>query len=73
MANAKKLDFQPNAYTKYCSTYDDYYDRDDEEEFTPASGWHSTGNGDMVYAMAGEGPDYTACDKECGNCGRCTY
>lgn len=52
--------------------YFDYYDND-RDEFTPSSGWYSTGNGDQVYAFRGEEPDLTACDSECGYCGRCTY
>jgi hypothetical protein len=57
--------------------YDDDDDRDcgweREEDFTPHSGYYRTGNGDTVWAMQGEGPDYTACDSECGYCGRCSY
>ncbi|KAL7573402.1 hypothetical protein ACA910_006508 [Epithemia clementina (nom. ined.)] len=56
----------------YIDFYDHDYD-DREEEFTPTSGWYRTGDGDMVYAMAGECPDYAACGKECGYCGRCPY
>lgn len=44
-----------------------------EEEFTPHSGSYRTGQGDRVYCMQGEAEDFTACDKECGYCGRCQY
>jgi hypothetical protein len=46
---------------------------DEEEEFTPTSGYYFTGNGDCVYAFQGESRDLQACDKECGYCGRCQY
>ena len=49
------------------------HDSDYEEEFTPTTGWCSTGSCEQVYCMAGEGPDHTACDNECGYCGRCSY
>lgn len=39
--------------------------------FTPESGYYSTGNGDQVYAFRGTEPDISACDSECGYCGRC--
>ena len=42
-------------------------------QFTPTSGWYSTGEGDRVWCMEGEEPDYTACGSECGYCGRCQY
>lgn len=58
------------AYASY--NYD--YDRNEEEdEFTPYSGIYRSGNGESVYAFQGEGQDLTACDKECGYCGRCSY
>jgi hypothetical protein len=61
---------------RYNETYeeeDDRYNDTYEEEFTPHAGYYRTGNGDTVYALAGEEPDLTACDKECGYCGRCSY
>jgi hypothetical protein len=64
----------PSRRSSLYESYDDYrdYERDDED-FTPYTGYYSTGTGDRVFAFAGEDPDYTACDKECGYCGRCTY
>ena len=41
------------------------------DTFTPRSGMYLTGNGDSVYCTRGEGRDFTACDSECGYCGRC--
>lgn len=58
-------------YEEYDYGYETY--REEKEEFTPYSGYYSTGNGDAVYAFEGEGPDHTACDSECGYCGRCSY
>lgn len=61
--------------TEEDNTRSDLYDRYDDEndEFTPSSGWYSTGQGDRVWCNVGEGPDYTACDSGCGYCGRCHY
>jgi hypothetical protein len=39
--------------------------------FTPESGYYSTGNGDQVFATQGTEPDISACNSECGYCGRC--
>jgi hypothetical protein len=50
-----------------------YDDDDDDDEFTPYSGYYATGNGGLTYAHKGEGVDMTACDSECGYCGRCQY
>jgi hypothetical protein len=49
------------------------FEREEQEEFTPNSGYYSTGQGDQVYCFRGEEPDLTACDSECGYCGRCQY
>ena len=66
---------QDEAENNIASDLYDYNESDDEEpvQFTPYSGYYSTGQGDMVYAVQGEQPDYTACDSECGYCGRCQY
>lgn len=60
--------------------YDDVLEdaRDDENYnegniFTPVSGYYPTGDGNVVYCFQGTGEDYTACDRECGYCGRCDY
>jgi hypothetical protein len=45
----------------------------DYQRFTPYSGMYMTGNGESVYCNEGEYEDYTACDSECGYCGRCPY
>lgn len=47
--------------------------REDEEEFTPYTGIYYSGNGSSVFCFQGESRDYTACDSECGYCGRCGY
>jgi len=54
---------------------DDEYDDDDYKDgFTPYSGYYQTGEGDTVWCMEGESPDYTACSSDgCGYCGRCSY
>ena len=57
----------------YWDEFNDCYEEEYEEEFTPSDGYYRTGNGDMVYAFAGESEDLTACDSECGMCGRCSY
>ncbi|CAE7495776.1 unnamed protein product [Symbiodinium natans] len=44
-----------------------------EDMFTPEDGYYMTGQGDMVFAFRGEQRDFTACDKDCGYCGRCQY
>ena len=63
--------------------YDDYEEDDErygyrsgmyeDKPFTPHTGWYMTGNADFVYQFQGETQDYTACDMECGYCGRCSY
>lgn len=63
--------------------YDDYEEDDErygyrsgmyeDKPFTPRTGWYMTGNADFVYQFQGETQDYTACDMECGYCGRCSY
>lgn len=60
-------------YNKYSHQYYDYsFDRE-EEPFTPYSGYYRTGDGDSVYCLQGEQPDFTACGSDCGYCGRCRY
>lgn len=56
----------------YIADYN-YSDTSRDDEFTPEDGHCLTGNGEQVYCMHGESPDLTACDKECGYCGRCMY
>jgi hypothetical protein len=46
---------------------------DHHYDFTPHDIYYSNRYGEMVYAYAGEQPDHTACDRECGWCGRCSY
>jgi hypothetical protein len=45
----------------------------EEDQFTPYTGYYTTGDGQPVFAYAGETEDYTACSSQCGYCGRCTY
>ncbi|KAK0886798.1 hypothetical protein LTR02_017815, partial [Friedmanniomyces endolithicus] len=44
-------------------------DEDSDDDFVP--GWNSTR--DFHGDDSGEDRDFTACDKECGYCGRCEY
>ena len=49
------------------------YESENSLDFTPTSGMYFTGQGDQVYCMGGEERDLTACDIDCGYCGRCGY
>lgn len=51
----------------------DLQDHYAEEELTPHSGYYRTRQGSNIYCMRGEPEDLTACDKECGYCGRRQY
>ena len=55
---------------------DDYlYERryNNGPEFTPYTGHFLTSQGESVNQTQGEQEDLTACDKECGFCGCCSY
>ena len=42
--------------------------------FLSLYGYYLTGEGDSVWCVEGESPDYTACSSDgCGYCGRCSY
>jgi len=57
----------------YERDYKEYYEYD-KDQFTPSSGYYLTGEGDSVWCVEGESPDYTACSSNgCGYCGRCGY
>ena len=53
--------------------YSDPGSEEEEEPFTPHSGYYCTGNGDSVYMPEGSEQDFAACSSECGYCGRCIY
>ena len=73
VANAKLGNFDDipsDLYARYRSNIHQIH----QDSFTPYTGMYQTGvPGERVFQFEGESEDMTACDSECGYCGRCAY
>ena len=64
----------PTETPSYLDGADDVSDSEVyEDQYNEPAGWYMAGDGDNVYRLQGECEDTTACDSECGYCGRCEY